>query len=243
MECSPLARLLFIGMWNFCDDGGNHPASVKTLKAEVFPGDNLTDVGLQHLVNELLTQSLIAPYEGNGKHYWHVTGWHHQKIEKPTLKYPAPTSIADQSPTVQREIVDSSPAVLQPVDISSPPEGKGDETKGGETKGIEAIATGKPVCPHQQIIDLYHEILSACPRIKDWTPARQAALKARWNESEERQNLDYWRRLFKYIEGIPFLTGEVARPGRKPFVISLDWLVKPENFAKVREGRYEDAAS
>ena len=24
MECSPMARLLFIGMWNFCDDGGNH---------------------------------------------------------------------------------------------------------------------------------------------------------------------------------------------------------------------------
>ena len=24
VECSPIARLLFIGMWNFCDDGGNH---------------------------------------------------------------------------------------------------------------------------------------------------------------------------------------------------------------------------
>ncbi len=28
MECSPIARLLFIGMWNFCDDGGNHPATI-----------------------------------------------------------------------------------------------------------------------------------------------------------------------------------------------------------------------
>jgi len=25
-ECSPNARLLFIGMWNFCDDRGVHPA-------------------------------------------------------------------------------------------------------------------------------------------------------------------------------------------------------------------------
>jgi hypothetical protein len=32
MNCSRDARLLFIGMWNFCDDGGNHPASAKTLK-------------------------------------------------------------------------------------------------------------------------------------------------------------------------------------------------------------------
>ena len=42
MECSPLARLLFIGVWNFCDDAGNHPMSAKTLKALVFPGDDIT---------------------------------------------------------------------------------------------------------------------------------------------------------------------------------------------------------
>ena len=32
MECSPIARLLFIGLWNFCDDAGNHPLSEKTLR-------------------------------------------------------------------------------------------------------------------------------------------------------------------------------------------------------------------
>ena len=25
VDCSPTARLLFIGLWNFCDDGGVHP--------------------------------------------------------------------------------------------------------------------------------------------------------------------------------------------------------------------------
>ena len=107
----------------------------------------------------------------------------------------------------------------------------------------KAIAIGKPNCPHEEIINLYHELLPASPRIKDWTPARAASLKARWNEETDRQTLDYWRRLFDYISGIPFLTGKVTSNGRKPFVITLDWLVKSENFAKVREGRYEDNAA
>ena len=107
----------------------------------------------------------------------------------------------------------------------------------------KAIAIGKPNCPHEEIINLYHELLPASPRIKDWTPARAASLKARWNEETDRQTLDYWRRLFDYISGIPFLTGKVTSNGRKPFVITLDWLVKSENFAKVLEGRYEDNAA
>ncbi len=35
-------------------------------------------------------------------------------------------------------------------------------------------------CPHTKILDLYHSILVCNPRIKDWTPARQSKLKARW---------------------------------------------------------------
>lgn len=109
---------------------------------------------------------------------------------------------------------------------------------------IKAMAIGKPNCPHQEIINLYHEVLPASPRIKDWTPARAASLKARWNEGTDRQTLEYWRGLFEYIAGIPFLTGRTPGVnGRRPFVLSLDWLLKAENFAKVREGRYEDLAA
>lgn len=41
-ECSTSARLLFVGLWNFCDDAGVHPAKPKTLKAELFPMDDIT---------------------------------------------------------------------------------------------------------------------------------------------------------------------------------------------------------
>ena len=89
MELSRDARLLFIGLWNFCDDGGNHPASPKTLKAEVFPGDeDVTASLVMQWVDELIEQQLAVEYEVDGKEYWHVTGWRHQRIDQPTLRHP-----------------------------------------------------------------------------------------------------------------------------------------------------------
>lgn len=99
MECSPNTRLVFVGLWNFCDDGGNHPASAKTLKAEVLPGDDITTATVQGYIDELIKVGLIELYEADGKSYWHVTGWHHQKIDQPTFKYIGPDgAIPDGSP-------------------------------------------------------------------------------------------------------------------------------------------------
>lgn len=118
VELSPTARLLFIGLWNFCDDGGNHPASAKTLKMEVFPGDDFTAEQVAGFVQEMIKAGLIAQYDAENRQYWHVTGWHHQKIEKPNYRHPAP-KFADRSPTVRRP--------FDPVRESKGKEGKGKE--------------------------------------------------------------------------------------------------------------------
>lgn len=97
-----------------------------------------------------------------------------------------------------------------------------------------------PPCPHQEIIEAYHEALPTSPRIRDWTKSRAAHLQARWREDPKRQTVDWWRRLFAYVAESDFLTGRVATDSRKPFTASLEWLLRPENFAKVREGRYHD---
>lgn len=96
-------------------------------------------------------------------------------------------------------------------------------------------------CPHQQVIDLYHEVLPAARRIRDWTPARQSALRARWRERPDRQSLDWWNNFFGYVAKSDFLCGRAPTSGgRKPFELSLDWLCKSENFVKVLEGAYEN---
>lgn len=142
MECSPNARLLFIGMWNFCDDAGIHPASCKTLKAEVFPSDDITTSEIGSLVAELEGQGLIEEYEVDGRVFWLVTGWHHQKIDQPTYKHPrpdgtipegAPKRRAARASSAQNSVfAECSPNTQRTHDECSPPEGRGREGKGKE---------------------------------------------------------------------------------------------------------------
>jgi hypothetical protein len=92
-------------------------------------------------------------------------------------------------------------------------------------------------CPHQKIIELYHKKLSMCRRVLTWTKTRQDHLRARWKEYPD---LELWNQFFDIVAKSKFLTGKVTpREGRKLFVASLDWLIKPENFAKVLEEFYQ----
>ena len=104
-------------MWNFADDGGNLPASFKTLKMQIFPGDDfsLSDIG--RLVEELKINGLLVEYHADGKAYWHITGWHHQKVDRPNCIYPKP------------KFVERSSNDHRATDEQSPPEGKVKEGK------------------------------------------------------------------------------------------------------------------
>ena len=95
-------------------------------------------------------------------------------------------------------------------------------------------------CPQQAIVALFHECVPTARRVRDWTPSRAALLRTRWREDRRRQSLDWWRRFFCYVGESPFLTGKASTPGRRPFELGLEWLLKPENFAKVREGAYHE---
>lgn len=97
---------------------------------------------------------------------------------------------------------------------------------------------GKPTCPHQEIIALYHEVLPQCPVVREWTPARATQLRARWNEEPRRQNLAYWREFFEYVGKCDFLVGKAHSNGKRPFFADLEWIVKSANFTKIREGKY-----
>lgn len=124
MSCRPMARLLFIGLWNFCDDGGNHPLAPRTIKALVFPGDDITTEEVSNLLGELEGAELIQSYWVTGKNYFHVRGWKHQKIEKKNFKYPGPPSeFDDQSESIRQQFADESSTDRRPVDPGR--EGKG----------------------------------------------------------------------------------------------------------------------
>lgn len=109
VECSPIARLLFIGTWNFCDDYGNHPLSLKALKMKIFPNDEVTLEQMQDLFDELLNNGLVSVYSHGENTFFHVVGWRHQKIDRPTQKFPQPAKLDDDSTSDRRAIDDPSP--------------------------------------------------------------------------------------------------------------------------------------
>jgi hypothetical protein len=137
--CSMQARLLFIGLWTFSDDAGRHPASPGRLKMQVFPADDCSSDDVARWMAELIDQGLVHEYEVDRKRYWAVTGWRHQRIEKPTVRHPAPPDsheFDDQSSTYQQPVAEPStngrrgngeslPTGLSVVGEPSPPECKG----------------------------------------------------------------------------------------------------------------------
>lgn len=125
MECSPLARLLFIGMWNFCDDGGNHPDAEKTLKALIFPGDDIDSSSVRRLLDELSERGLLTFYEHDGKRYLHVNGWRHQKIDRPTFKHPLFIEQPDESGAGDHVIGEPSTSDQRALTPGREGEGKG----------------------------------------------------------------------------------------------------------------------
>lgn len=125
MDLSRDARLLFIGMWNFCDDRGVHPASCKTLKAKIFPSDDILCADVALLVEEMIRVGLVAAFEANGESWWHITGWHHQVINRPSKsRYPEPPRIAPPPSAARSDDDDNSndaPGELPPKSTSSVP--------------------------------------------------------------------------------------------------------------------------
>jgi hypothetical protein len=116
--------------------------------------------------------------------------------------------------------------------------------------------TGKPSlpdCPHLEILALWAEVLPALPQhlAAEWRGTRADHLRARWREkavekqwTTQADGLEYFRRLFAHIGKSSFLTGKTPNrdPTKRQFVIELEWLVSPGNWAKVLEGKYNEEA-
>lgn len=128
MECSPIARLMFIGMWNYADDAGRMAYSPKTIKAQVFPSDDISIEDVRRMLVELSSNDLIMVYAVEGKEYLQITGWHHQKIDRPQ-----PAKCPD--PFVERSM--NGPRLLAP----ERKEGKGEK---------EDAADAAPVVPSDE---------------------------------------------------------------------------------------------
>lgn len=156
VKLSPLARLLYIGSWNFalCDQG-HLPADAMGLKLKVLPADQ---ADADELVDELLGMGRFIPkMTTDGRAYWHIVRLsEHQKVDarwQTRCPYclaeseaaangspePPPNSSAHAAPPQTSASLPETPASHDESHPNSAQESKGKESK-GSTKNSSSPA-------------------------------------------------------------------------------------------------------
>lgn len=88
---TPFARLLFMGIWNECDDQGVFEWKPVTLKMRLLPADNIDATAL---LDELKAIGSVVRYEVNGKSYGAVRNFcKFQRPKKPNAVHPVTAEI------------------------------------------------------------------------------------------------------------------------------------------------------
>jgi hypothetical protein len=131
MNSSRNSRLLFIGLWNYADDAGRIADSAKTIKAQIFPGDDdVNSEMVRGMIDDLASNGLLQKYEVDGRGYLQVTGWDHQRIDRPRpSKIPPPDSTNDRR-GLATDLILSNPTVSN--------------LTGGGTSSVRSLASALP---------------------------------------------------------------------------------------------------
>lgn len=106
-RASAVARLAYIGMWNWADDYGRGTLNLKELEGFIFPNDDIKELSVgtsenfRRVVKEVVDTFGIIIYEVHGRTYYAIPTWaDHQRTErKAKSKYPAPEdgeNVSDQ---------------------------------------------------------------------------------------------------------------------------------------------------
>lgn len=105
-RASAVARLTFIGMWNWADDAGRGTANPKELEGFIFPNDDIEELSggrcrnFRSVLAEVSDAFGVLFYEVHGRPYYAIPSWSdHQRNERVAQgKHPGPDE-ADRPPT------------------------------------------------------------------------------------------------------------------------------------------------
>lgn len=233
-ECSPLARLLFAGMWCEADRDGRMEDRPRRLKAEYLPYD---DCNIESLLCELARHGFIQRYSVDGKSFICIPKFaKHQNphVREPESAIPAPcehsaSTVLEQccncESTEPARLIPDSPSLI-PDSPSLIADSTRDESR------VHGRRKRRPPAPVSEIVDLYLSNLPELPGVVTITDKRKRHIEtvhAGIMESE----LDNWRGYFQAVARSAFLTGKV-----KDWRADFDFLIKPETPIKVLEGKY-----
>jgi hypothetical protein len=170
----------------------------------------LSERAVRNAIRWLEDSKVIASHQRHGRSTWYTV----------TPASYTPGTSCPPAPDAPRTVKEPS---IEPQEGASAPVAK---------------SPRKVSVPVQAIVDLFNETLPELPTVVLINKGRQATVKARWNDSEVHQDLDFWRDFFESVRSSDFLMGKTQGRDGKPFRCSFDWLLCPSNFVKVVEGNY-----
>lgn len=234
VSCSPLARILYVGLWTDADDQGVFEWKPLQIKMRLLPGDT-GDVAA--MLAEMEGVGLIKSYEVGGKRYGAIGNFRKfQRPQKPNAVHPLPENIAEYvclSPTNPDPVEDHS--ATDPVIAPQMEDGGGKVEEKIDEPTVHCRPKADPL-PVQEAFDEWNATASRrrLPIAKSLTPARRRQIKARLAEG----GIAGWREALSAVEASPLCRGENERGWRA----DLDFVCQPKSFAKLREGSYAPTA-
>lgn len=86
--------------------------------------------------------------------------------------------------------------------------------------------------PVDELISIYNDECTSLPKVQTWTAKQKriSQLKARWTESKERQNLDWWREFFRWCNSNESLNGS-----KFDWIADLEAITNPSKFTRLLE--------
>ncbi|MBA1200485.1 helix-turn-helix domain-containing protein [Pseudomonas capeferrum] len=216
---SPAQKAVLISLADNANDEGVCWPSVATIGVRTC----LSERAVRNALRWLEESGLLTSNQRFGRSTWYsVTPARYA----PGSKCPP----APDAPSPRQDMPDT-PAPGAPRTVREP---------SGEPSPTGNRVPRSPSCPVQDIVDLFNRLLTpALPTVVLVSEARKKQLRARWNQSDVHQSLDFWTEYFGAVAQSEFLMGRAAgKNGGAPFRATFDWLIAPANFVKVVEGNY-----
>ncbi len=119
IDCSAMARLLFLGLWNFADDHGVQPLRPRTIRMQVFPGDAIDEEAVRALIEELVARRLVRIFAVGGQEYLSVIHWEQVQRVGRRARHRYPPDPAKPAPLEPAPPPDTAKSATDGVMVSS----------------------------------------------------------------------------------------------------------------------------
>lgn len=237
-ECSPLARLLFIGLWTICDREGRLFDRPKKIKAEILPYD---DCNADLLLSELHNNGFIVRYKVGMENAIEIINF--IKHQNPHQKEPVSviSSFKDGGAEIQSQektgLVQEKTGLVLPytespiLNTSSPLPYIESPILNVESKDSCHLAE------LQDAVNIYNQVAEnvGLPKCQLLTDQRKKSLEQRLKDAG---GIEGWKLACEKLENSDFLIGK-----KTDWKASFDFMLQKKSFIKLMEGSYQNHES